>query len=332
MEGRVVLGSALMALARFDEVLGEMKSALDMQPGNPSALALQGEALLRKGDGSRAVAVLEQAARVAPGDPYVERLRVEAAAVAVAGPSPLLAVNIDPELEGVAIREEDVAPLEVSAADLIEVDPELEELDADLLIEATPIPMPASAKLPGPGIHGDNGPFVDLRGTRGGDEALNSIPMTDAPTPDPSTPDPARARAHTREASQPRPSSRTFDFDDEIPTPARPATVDTLFPNDEEPGPQRPATIGTLFPDDTSAVEQGYDYLESAPTAVRNEDMDVIRHGFGGRRRGRLLDVRSLLHERYRLLPRSPPNHRIPKDAVRHPLGAARSAFGQAGD
>mgnify|MGYP003631503717 FL=1 len=191
VEGRVVLGSALMALARFDEVLGEMKSALDMAPGNPSALALQGEALLRKGDALRAVVVLDQAALQAPGDPYVEQLRTEAAAAAANGPSPLLTVDIDPELEGVEIREEDIAPMEVSADDLIEMDsdilesdilePEIEELDADLLMEATPTPMPMSVALPQPSKHsddGDGGPFQDMRGTRVGGETLEAAPET----------------------------------------------------------------------------------------------------------------------------------------------------------
>jgi len=308
-----VLGSALIALGRFDEVLGEMKSALDMAPGNPSALALQGEALLRKGDGLRAVAVLDQAALIAPGDPYVEQLRIEAAAAAAAGPSPLLTVDINPELEGVEIREEDIAPMEVSADDLIEMDsdmlePEIEELDADLLMEATPTPMPMSAPLPAPSQHADDGPFQDMRGTRVGGESteapetlpldepweepglssdlsqdhapdLSEIPMMDAPTPDPSTPGIARMDAPRPELE--RAQSSIFEFDDEPARAARPETIGTLFPDDEAPNAGRPATIGTLFPDDEP--QSVSDYLEPTPApspAARTADMDVIRHGF----------------------------------------------------
>ncbi len=332
VEGRVVLGSALMALARFDEVLGEMKSALDMAPGNPSALALQGEALLRKGDGLRAVAVLEQAALVAPGDPYVEQLQVEAAAAAAAGPSPLTTVDINPELEGVEIREEDIAPMEVSADDLIEmssdilepdsVESDIEELDPDLLMEATPTPVPVSGALPEPSgalpepsgalpepSHIDDGPFQDMRGTRVGGEPmeapetlppdepwggpeLDDLPMMDAPTPDPSTPGLASMDPVTPQLASDRAQSSVFEFDDEPAPPARLATIGTLFPDEEPAESGRPATIGTLFPDEEPSSVSDYDYTPPTParapvSAARTADMDVIRHGLSEPRASR---------------------------------------------
>jgi hypothetical protein len=51
VEGRVVLGQALLALKRYDEVLAEMRVALELDHGSNPALVLKGEALLRKGDG-----------------------------------------------------------------------------------------------------------------------------------------------------------------------------------------------------------------------------------------------------------------------------------------
>ena len=58
VDGRVVLGQALLALKRYDEVLAEMRVALELDPDAPAALAIKGEALLRKGDGPGAVEAL----------------------------------------------------------------------------------------------------------------------------------------------------------------------------------------------------------------------------------------------------------------------------------
>ncbi|HUH01373.1 MAG TPA: tetratricopeptide repeat protein, partial [Kofleriaceae bacterium] len=54
LEGRLVLGRALAALRRHDEVLAEMRVALEIEPTNADALAMRGEALLRKGDAVQA--------------------------------------------------------------------------------------------------------------------------------------------------------------------------------------------------------------------------------------------------------------------------------------
>ncbi|HPH70709.1 MAG TPA: hypothetical protein PLF40_33385, partial [Kofleriaceae bacterium] len=45
VEGRIVLGRALLALARFDEVLAEMRVALELDPSAIAAHVLRGEAL-----------------------------------------------------------------------------------------------------------------------------------------------------------------------------------------------------------------------------------------------------------------------------------------------
>jgi tetratricopeptide (TPR) repeat protein len=124
IEGRLVLGSALIALTRFSEVLAEMRIALDMDPSNPSAMALKGEALLKRGDAEQALAVLTQAERGAPGDPYVERLREEAEVALRAGGRLDLTMDIDPEIEGVELRGfedsvEESGEIELSADDLL---------------------------------------------------------------------------------------------------------------------------------------------------------------------------------------------------------------------
>ncbi len=77
-DGRIILGSALMSLCRYDEVLAEMRVTLELEMGRAEALALKGEALLRKGDAEEAVEVLDEAKRAAPGDPAVAALLAEA--------------------------------------------------------------------------------------------------------------------------------------------------------------------------------------------------------------------------------------------------------------
>ena len=53
-----MLGQALLALKRFDEVLAEMRVALELDHGSIAAQILKGEALLRKGDPTAALEVL----------------------------------------------------------------------------------------------------------------------------------------------------------------------------------------------------------------------------------------------------------------------------------
>src|SRR5438876_10087601 len=68
VEGRVVLGQALLALKRYDEVLAEMRVALELDHASYTAHALKGEALLRKGDPHAAVEVLQ---RLQVSDPKI---------------------------------------------------------------------------------------------------------------------------------------------------------------------------------------------------------------------------------------------------------------------
>jgi len=74
VEGRLILGTALMALRRHDEVLAEMRVALEVDSSNVYALALRGEALLRKGDAGQAVDVLQRAVAMDPNNTHLQGL------------------------------------------------------------------------------------------------------------------------------------------------------------------------------------------------------------------------------------------------------------------
>src|SRR5262249_59321909 len=78
VEGRVVLGQALLALKRYDEVLAEMRVALELDHGSYAAQVLKGEALLRKGDGHGAVEVLGKLRGQGLADGRVAELLAEA--------------------------------------------------------------------------------------------------------------------------------------------------------------------------------------------------------------------------------------------------------------
>ncbi|MBE7447717.1 MAG: hypothetical protein HS111_02135 [Kofleriaceae bacterium] len=75
--GRLVLGQALLALRRYDEVLAEMRVAVELDTNNAGAHQLKGEALLRKGDAFAAVDALEHARQLAPTDPAIAGLLAE---------------------------------------------------------------------------------------------------------------------------------------------------------------------------------------------------------------------------------------------------------------
>ncbi|HVV82438.1 MAG TPA: hypothetical protein VHE35_05135, partial [Kofleriaceae bacterium] len=78
LAGRLILGQALLALRRYDEVLAEMRVAIDGDARNAGAHQLRGEAFLRKGDAFAAVESLERARELAHGDPTIAALLAEA--------------------------------------------------------------------------------------------------------------------------------------------------------------------------------------------------------------------------------------------------------------
>jgi tetratricopeptide (TPR) repeat protein len=86
VEGRVVLGQALLALKRYDEVLAEMRVALELDHASHAAQALKGEALLRKGDGHGAAEVLSKLRSQGLADSHVAALLAEAERLASRSP------------------------------------------------------------------------------------------------------------------------------------------------------------------------------------------------------------------------------------------------------
>ena len=85
--GRLVLGTALMELRRYDEVLAEMRVALEIDGSNPRALALKGEALMYKGAPLQAAEALREAQSYAPDDPKLQKL-VQHAEILMASADP----------------------------------------------------------------------------------------------------------------------------------------------------------------------------------------------------------------------------------------------------
>ncbi|HEX8106819.1 MAG TPA: hypothetical protein VF516_03780, partial [Kofleriaceae bacterium] len=86
VEGRVVLGQALLALKRYDEVLAEMRVALELDHASHAAQVLKGEALLRKGDGHGAAEVLGKLRSQGLADTHVAELLAEAERLASRSP------------------------------------------------------------------------------------------------------------------------------------------------------------------------------------------------------------------------------------------------------
>src|SRR5262245_39653924 len=78
IEGRIVLGQALLALRRYDEVPAEMRVALELDANSAAAYQLRGEALLRKGDAVPAAEALTRARQLAPADASIAALLAEA--------------------------------------------------------------------------------------------------------------------------------------------------------------------------------------------------------------------------------------------------------------
>jgi tetratricopeptide (TPR) repeat protein len=95
VEGRVVLGQALLALKRYDEVLAEMRVALELDHASHAAQVLKGEALLRKGDGHGAAEVLGKLRSQGLAGAHVLELLAEAERLASRSPpgSPGLSVG-----------------------------------------------------------------------------------------------------------------------------------------------------------------------------------------------------------------------------------------------
>ena len=85
LEGRLVLGMALTALGRWDEVLAEMRVALETDPNAALAWLLKGEALVGKGDYLQAEQTLKRAKELDPSNSKADQLLAEIATARAAG-------------------------------------------------------------------------------------------------------------------------------------------------------------------------------------------------------------------------------------------------------
>jgi tetratricopeptide (TPR) repeat protein len=85
LEGRLVLGMALTALGRWDEVLAEMRVALEVDPVNALAWLLKGEALVGKGDFAQAEGTLKRAKELDPSNTKADQLLAEISVARAAG-------------------------------------------------------------------------------------------------------------------------------------------------------------------------------------------------------------------------------------------------------
>jgi tetratricopeptide (TPR) repeat protein len=132
VEGRLVLGMALMALGRYDDVLAEMRIALQVDADNALATLLRGEALFYKGDHDQAQQSLERARALDPQNDKPEKLLREIALAREAGLAP------DPGRDGTDTK---VYP---AVAEVRAAPPAARSYD---LPEAIPPPRPGSGRL-----------------------------------------------------------------------------------------------------------------------------------------------------------------------------------------
>ncbi len=145
LEGRLVLGMALTALGRWDEVLAEMRVALETDPNAALAWLLKGEALVGKGDYQQAEVTLRRAKELDPSNSKADQLLAEIATARAAGFEGLPAEptdtkvyparvtgNTDPELGNV------VQPMPMDRGQLVVV-PDSEEVDVEYPEDATEV-------------------------------------------------------------------------------------------------------------------------------------------------------------------------------------------------
>ena len=85
LEGRLVLGMALTALGRWDEVLAEMRVALEVDAQSALAWLLKGEALVGKGDFQQAEDTLKRAKELDPSNAKADQLLAEISVARAAG-------------------------------------------------------------------------------------------------------------------------------------------------------------------------------------------------------------------------------------------------------
>jgi predicted Zn-dependent protease len=255
VEGRVVLGQALLALKRFDEVLAEMRVAIELDHGAVGAHTLKAEALLKKGDVHAAIETLHAARVIAPADPRVLQLLGEAEhgtkAPGAAHPSASFVGGDTKHYPGQASD-----PIESQDA-------------SEGFTKPTSVSMPARKSAPAPKRKeptppeavlavGDKSGTVEVDPARDGVEAEDDLDFDDlAAPPSRRGPVPAPAPAPKRGAKVPKPAASAKAAEKSA------SGVKKTVGNRKSPTPERRTPTLDLDPDDDS------DLLEIEETSGR---------------------------------------------------------------
>lgn len=296
LAGRLVLASALLALQRFDEVLAEMRVALEIDQSSSEGLRIKGEALLRKGDGMRAAEVLNQAAQLSPGDAQIEALLAQTRAP-TAEPNDSTAVTHRsdfPIAEPSSVAEESQDEIELSGADLLPVTPAPElgvaqpvakKVDPlGVTMKAAPLEPPAPGRTTMLGHEAAVAPEVFAAAPVSAPDAATMAlsPAAPAPQVPPAMPIPAQVEEKDLEASGDAALAIFGEQEaaDDVPigTPGgSPANAHTLAEPQPAAGPGDMRTIRQglgLSPDPTQANLPRPELPASPPAAEKPEGSD----------------------------------------------------------
>jgi len=294
LAGRLVLGTALLALNRCDEVLAEMRVALEIDRASAEGLALKGEALLRKGEVEQAREVLAQARHIAPSDRRIDALY--GAAMSTPPRQGDTAVNASP------FDDDDVDDeMELSGADLLPVTPAPDLGVADVHPGFQSNPAAASSAAPVAPGWAPPPPAPELRSTLLGGHQAPALPVPaglqrGAPSPsgvpqaEPSAPTLAGAALDVFGRPMPYPGQEQMSHDDvdvEASGDAALSALDDLAGSSEPPKrvPTDVASIEAFAnggestrPGKTGATPQ---VSLGPPSASAKNDMRMIRQGLG---------------------------------------------------
>ncbi|HEU5058395.1 MAG TPA: tetratricopeptide repeat protein [Kofleriaceae bacterium] len=279
IEGRLVLGKALMALSRFDEVLAEMRVTLELDTDNPRALALKGQALLRKGDALQASDVLARAMAARPSDPEIRELYGEARRMregVTAGtvePAPL--APPPRALRGMTVPPDAVLAVGDKSG-TIEIDPEIEGVEMEHTgrrlptqeVSESSIELSTSDLLPAPGS-----PFESVDGPF----APRSAAHPALPAAEVTVDQPIRRTAGWGASAVRAPAAPVRP-----PPAAHSPPIEEMFPEDED-GVSSLELIdpATGLPRSAGGGDGWPPGVRGAPQRSRTEDMRMIRQGLG---------------------------------------------------
>lgn len=349
--GRLVLARALLALRRYDEVLAEMRVALELESTTPGAHVLKGEALLRKGEVLQARESLERAAQLEPGNPRVGALLRECSDALGASGSPRpRAVStsfLDDPLEshtkhypahaGAAALSTGAAstitrphndpapPPQNETSGTIELDPELEGVEILPTDPAAAAAAAARVEHSQP-ISLDTG---DVELLEGSDVALLPDEPTRVDAPMDTPPEDQSTRHYGKPVDPTRAGKRAASVSMDPQLAASAARVDELFADDPDDGVSKVQlvpggrAVPSFGPPESSmpslargAARTGplreTESVAGRPPRSRTEDMRLIKAGLGIDDTGRRSSVRRASKQRPTVATATPDTQRRP--------------------